>query len=170
MMVLDSKNINVLVVDDDEINRQMATMILTKKLPYKVLTADNGMRAIEIMAQYDINLVLLDIDMPVWDGFKTLEVIRSEKRWKKIPVMMLTAAADLATVVRANDFKVSDYVRKPFMPDELADRVAKVVWDNWNTQGIGEKTVAQPQEPRNISQYEGETPFVKGSYYSDLFN
>ena len=71
MMVLDSKNITVLMVDDDEINRQMAEMILTKKLPYKILTAESGMRGIELMHQFDVNLVLLDVDMPVWDGFKT---------------------------------------------------------------------------------------------------
>ena len=69
MMVLDSKNITVMMIDDDEINRQMAEMILTKKLPYRVITVESGMRGIELMYQYEVNLVLLDVTMPVWDGF-----------------------------------------------------------------------------------------------------
>ena len=137
MMVLDSKNITVLMVDDDEINRQMAEMILTKKLPYKILTAESGMRGIELMHQFDVNLVLLDVDMPVWDGFKTLSVIRADRKLKDTPVIMLTAAADLGSVVKATDYGVQDYIKKPFLPDELADRVAKVIWDNWQQKGVG---------------------------------
>lgn len=137
MMVLDSKNITVLMVDDDEINRQMAEMILTKKLPYKIITAESGMRCIELMHQYDVNLVLLDVTMPVWDGFKTLSVIRSDPKLRDTPVIMLTASADLGSVVKANDYGVQDYIKKPFLPDELADRVAKVIWDTWQQKGVG---------------------------------
>ncbi len=137
MMVLDSKNITVLMIDDDEINRQMAEMILTKKLPYKVITAESGMRGIELMYQHEVNLVLLDVSMPVWDGFKTLSVIRNDDRLKNIPVVMLTASADLGSVVKANEYGVQDYIKKPFLPDELADRVAKVIWDNWQQMGVG---------------------------------
>ncbi len=145
MMVLDSKHITVLMIDDDEINRQMAEMILTKKLPYKILTAESGMRGIELMHQFNVNLVLLDVDMPVWDGFKTLSVIRADKKLKDTPVIMLTAAADLGSVVKATDFGVQDYIKKPFLPDELADRVAKVIWDNWQQQGVGGRPNRNPE-------------------------
>lgn len=150
MMVLDSKNITVPMVDDDEINRQMAEMILTKKLPYKVITAESGMRCIELMHQFDVNLVLLDVDMPVWDGFKTLAAIRTDKKLKDTPVIMLTAAADLGSVVKANEYGIQDYIKKPFLPDELADRVAKVIWDNWQQQGVG----GRPRNPENRPIYE----------------
>ena len=130
-MVLDDKNITVLVVDDDEINRQMAQMILTKKLPYKIYTAQSGMKAVEIMHQLDINLVLLDVTMPIWDGFKTLEVMRGEKRLRDIPVILLTASADISTVVRAKEYGVKDYIKKPFLPEELVGRVAKAIWEEW---------------------------------------
>ena len=147
MMVLDSKNITVLMIDDDEINRQMAEMILTRKLPYKILTAESGMRGIELMHQYTVNLVLLDVTMPVWDGFKTLSVIRTDPKLKDTPVIMLTASADLGSVVKATEYGVQDYIKKPFLPDELADRVAKVIWDNWQQQGVGgrpKKDAAKP--------------------------
>ena len=125
-------------------------MILTKKLPYKIITAESGMRCVELMHQYQVNLVLLDVDMPVWDGFKTLAVIRTDPKLKDTPVIMLTAAADLGSVVKANEYGIQDYIKKPFLPDELADRVAKVIWDNWQQQGVG----GRPKDPSKRPIYE----------------
>ncbi len=130
-MILEDKNITVLVIDDDEINRQMAEMILKKNFTYQVLTAESGMSGYELMQHHTVHLVLLDVSMPVWDGIKTLQFIRSNEKLKNTPVIMLTAAADRETVVKASSYGVKDYLRKPFLPDELTARVAKVIWDNW---------------------------------------
>ena len=130
-MILEDKNITVLVIDDDEINRQMAEMILKKNFEYRILTAESGMRGYELMQNQTVHLVLLDVSMPVWDGLKTLQFIRSNEKLKNTPVIMLTAAADRETVVKASSYGVKDYLRKPFLPDELTARVAKAIWDNW---------------------------------------
>ncbi len=130
-MILEDKNITVLVIDDDEINRQMAEMILKKNFTYQVLTAESGMRGYELMQNQTVHLVLLDVSMPVWDGIKTLQFIRSNEKLKNTPVIMLTAAADRETVVKASSYGVKDYIRKPFLPEELTSRVAKVIWENW---------------------------------------
>ena len=73
-----------------------------------------------------------------------------KKKLKDTPVIMLTAAADLGSVVKANEYGVQDYIKKPFLPDELADRVAKVIWDNWQQQGVG----GRPRNPENRPIYE----------------
>ena len=130
-MILEDKNITVLVIDDDEINRQMAEMILKKNFEYRILTAESGMRGYELMQNQTVHLVLLDVSMPVWDGIKTLQFIRSNEKLKNTPVIMLTAAADRETVVKASSYGVKDYIRKPFLPEELTSRVAKVIWENW---------------------------------------
>ena len=130
-MILDDNNITVLVIDDDEINRQIAEMVLKKNFSYRVLTADSGMSGYELMQHHTVHLVLLDVSMPGWDGMKTLQFIRSNEKLKNTPVIMLTAAADRETVVKASSYGVKDYLRKPFLPDELTARVAKVIWDNW---------------------------------------
>ena len=130
-MILEDKNITVLVIDDDEINRQIAEMVLKKNFSYRVLTADSGMSGYELMQHHTVHLVLLDVSMPGWDGMKTLQFIRSNEKLKNTPVIMLTAAADRETVVKASSYGVKDYLRKPFLPDELTARVAKVIWDNW---------------------------------------
>ena len=130
-MILDDNNITVLVIDDDEINRQIAEMVLKKNFSYRVLTADSGMSGYELMQHHTVHLVLLDVSMPGWDGMKTLQFIRSNEKLKNTPVIMLTAAADRETVVKASSYGVKDYLRKPVLPDELTARVAKVIWDNW---------------------------------------
>ena len=130
-MILEDKSITVLIIDDDEINRQMAEMILKKNFTYQVLTAESGMSGYELMQHHTVHLVLLDVSMPVWDGIKTLQFIRSNEKLKNTPVIMLTAAADRETVVKASSYGVKDYLRKPFLPDELTARVAKAIWENW---------------------------------------
>lgn len=130
-MAMYTKNYTVLIVDDDEINRQMAETILTRKLPYTILTAQSGMQAVEMLHQHEAHLILLDVSMPVWDGFKTLEVIRKDEKLRHIPVIMLTASADRTSIVKASEHGVVDYIKKPFLPDELVSRVARAIWDNW---------------------------------------
>lgn len=115
----------ILVIDDDEINLQMAKMILEKKLPCRVITCDNGIQGIEIMKRQYIRLVLLDIVMPFFDGIQTLEKIRQDPQLKNMPVIMLTASTSKQHIAKAILHGVKDYVKKPFMPDELVERVAK---------------------------------------------
>ncbi len=135
-MVRNAKKYTVLIIDDDEINRQMADTILTRKLPYEILLAQSGMQGVEMLHQHDVNLILLDVTMPVWDGFKTLSVIRKDEKLRHIPVILLTASADRTTVVKASEHGVVDYIKKPFLPDDLVSRVAKAIWENWEQSGI----------------------------------
>ena len=114
----------ILVIDDDEINLQMAKMILEKKLPCRVITCDNGVQGIEIMKRQYIRLVLLDIVMPFFDGIQTLEKIREDPKLKNMPVIMLTASVDKKHIAKAIQLGIKDYVKKPFMPDELVTRVS----------------------------------------------
>lgn len=117
----------IMVVDDDDMNLQMAEFILKKELSAEVITANSGYRCIELLQQRMIpDLILLDIQMPRLDGIKTLEMIRARAEWKDIPVIFLTASADKNTVIRAGKLKVADYIKKPFMPNDLAERVSKV--------------------------------------------
>lgn len=117
----------VLVIDDDEINLLLAKTILEKKLPCEVITIDNGFEGLDILERQPVSVLLLDIDMPYMDGFETLEHIRERKSLKDLPVIMLTAAADKDTVIKAAKHGVESYVKKPFLPDELIARVAKFI-------------------------------------------
>ena len=121
------KKRTILVVDDDDMNLQMAEFILKKEMDVEVL-AESGYKCIALLQKkMAVDLILLDIQMPRMDGIKTLETIRSHGEWKDIPVIFLTASADRHTVVKASQLKVDDYIKKPFTPADLVERVNKVL-------------------------------------------
>ena len=115
----------ILIIDDDEMNLQIAKMILERKLECEVLVADNGVDGLEILKSQSVNLVLLDIMMPEFDGIETLQEIRADEEIKDVPVMMLTASGDLDNIHKVGALGVKDYIKKPFMPADLIGRVEK---------------------------------------------
>ena len=115
----------ILVIDDDEMNLQIAKMILERKLSCEVICAASGVDGLEILRNERVNLVLLDILMPEMDGMETLSEIRADERIKKVPVMMLTATVEKDLIQRAMALDVTDYIKKPFMPADLIKRVEK---------------------------------------------
>ena len=118
----------IMVVDDDDMNLQMAEFILKKEMEVEIVLADSGYKCLELLQKKQaVDLILLDIQMPRMDGIKTLETIRSHPEWKGIPVIFLTAAADKNTVIRAGKLGVDGYIKKPFTPADLVERVNKVL-------------------------------------------
>ena len=128
--------ITVLIIDDDDFTRQTAKSILEENLQYEVLTASSGMDGVDKLFQNTVHLILLDVAMPGWDGFKTLSVIRDNALLRNIPVIMLTAAADRDSIIKASQLGVEDYIRKPFVPEDLVSRVSKVIWEHWQEESL----------------------------------
>ena len=115
----------IMVVDDDEMNLKMAEFVLKKEIDAEIVTAPGGYQCIEILQQdCEFDLILLDIQMPRLDGIKTLEMIRKREDWKDLPVIFLTASADKETVIKAGKLGVEGYIKKPFMPKDLVERVS----------------------------------------------
>ena len=135
-MTSGKKGITVLIIDDDDFVREMAKTILKEQLQYEVLEAPSGMDGVDVLIKNKVHLILLDVTMPGWDGFKTLSVIREHVVLKKIPIIMLTASAERESVIKASQYGIADYIRKPFVPEELVSRVSKVVWENWQEESI----------------------------------
>ncbi len=140
----------ILVVDDDEMNLNIARMILERKLPCKVLTVDNGIDALEVLRAERVSLVLLDIMMPEFDGMETLAEIRADELIKDVPVMMLTATGEKDLIQRALSLGVRDYIKKPFLPADLITRVSKKLAEDKSEEvlllGDDERTLQAMQE------------------------
>ena len=118
----------ILVVDDDDMNLKMAEFILKKDMKdLKVLLADSGLKAIDTLQREKVDLVLLDFQMPVMNGLKTLEMIRKREDMKDVAVIFLSASSDRDTVIKAGMMGVADYIKKPFMPQDLLDRVSQAL-------------------------------------------
>ena len=118
----------VLVVDDDEMNLKVARFILEQN-GYAVITASSGMECLSILKNIFVDLILLDVEMPIMNGIKTLEYIREHKEYDNIPVMFLTADANEDTVIKAGMLSVAGYVKKPYMPQDLLERVGRIIGD-----------------------------------------
>ncbi|GFI61811.1 response regulator SaeR [Clostridiales bacterium] len=110
----------ILVVDDDDMNLMRTKIILGKD--YKVFFASSGAEALNILKHEQMDLVLLDIEMPKMDGFETFE--RMKEFAAETPVIFLTASGQEDDVVNAIRLGAVNYLKKPFPPQELINRVA----------------------------------------------
>lgn len=102
----------ILVVDDQEINRDILVRRLSKK-GFDMIEADSGQKALDLIANESIDLVLLDVRMPNMDGNEVLEKIRINHSSADLPVIMVTAESDSITMIKSLGLGANDYVTKP---------------------------------------------------------
>lgn len=120
MMKTDSSLGTILLVDDIEENIRTVLGILDE---YDIIPCTSGKEALEILAEENIDLILLDIMMPEMNGFQVCEKIRTTPKWQEIPIIFLTARQDEDSIEKAYDLGGHDYITKPFLPRELKARV-----------------------------------------------
>ena len=109
----------VLVVDDDARNIFALTSLLENH-DMEVISATNGRQAIDLVQRTpDISMVLMDIMMPDMDGYETMREIRSEARFRTLPILALTAKAMKGDREKCLDAGASDYIAKPVNTDQL---------------------------------------------------
>ena len=131
----------ILAVDD------AATILLritdTLEKYYEVITVNSGVRALRYLERVKPDLILLDIRMTPKNGLETLREIRDMKDRADIPVIMLTAMEDKDSVMEGITLGISDYILKPFAPDDLLSRIRRVLED-------GERQYAQAQDGTEV--------------------
>jgi len=113
---------SILVVDDNEMNRDLLLRRLSNA-EFQLSSAMDGEEALAMLRKHPFDLVLLDIMMPVLDGFETLKVIQNDAVLRRVPVIMITALDDVDSAVRCIELGAVDYVTKPFNPTLLRARV-----------------------------------------------
>lgn len=113
-------SVKILVVDDDERMRKLIKDFLSVK-GYSVVEASDGQQAVEIFLEdKNIDLIILDVMMPVMDGYEALKTIR---QYSKVPVIMLTARTEERDELKGFELGVDEYIGKPFSPKILVARV-----------------------------------------------
>ena len=119
------KNKSVLIVDDDERNRYALSSYLDM-LEMNVFTANDGESALTFLRSgNDIDIILLDIMMPIMDGYEMLRVLRSDKALKDIPVIAVTARAMKDDEMKCLEAGASDYIPKPIDLKSLLSKMIK---------------------------------------------
>lgn len=115
-------NIKILIVDDDDNICQLLTLYLAKE-GYVTQSCHNGKEAIELIKANKFDLILLDVMMPVMDGYETLTEVR---KFSSIPIIMVSAKGEPMDKISGLDFGADDYVTKPFEPQELISRIKAI--------------------------------------------
>ena len=112
----------ILVVDDNEANRDLLSRRL-RRGGHRVEVAEDGVRALELLAAAPFDLVMLDIMMPGMNGYEVLARLKADPALCHVPVIMITAVDDEASIVRCIEMGAEDYMPKPFNPALLRARV-----------------------------------------------
>lgn len=117
-----SKRPTILIVDDEPFNVDYLEQEL-EDLDYATVSAANGQQALDQVAAHAPDMILLDIMMPVLDGFQVLARLKADARWRDIPVVVISAMTDLESVVRGIKLGADDYLPKPFNEVLLQARI-----------------------------------------------
>ncbi len=118
-------NPTILLVDDTETNIDILVELLSDK--YDILVTLDGQGALDILNEDTVDLILLDIMMPVMNGYEVCRKLKANEKTKNIPVIFITAKTDEDSIEKAYDEGGIDYVTKPFRPRELLARVKTVI-------------------------------------------
>jgi len=133
----DLSKVNILLVEDNAMNQYVAKQFF-KKWNNNVLVANNGSEAIEFLKQHDnIDIVLMDLQMPEMSGFQAAEIIRADRGKIKntsIPIIALSADAFMETKRKVLEAGMNDFVTKPFKPEELYHKIIKYTRPEATTQ------------------------------------
>ena len=117
----------ILIVEDNEINREILMALLEDD--YNLLTAENGLEGMNILQEQgrSISAVLLDIEMPVWNGYDFLEHKRENADFADIPVIVTTANTTIDSEIKALKLGATDFVVKPYNGEAVKNRLANIV-------------------------------------------
>lgn len=143
-------NNKVLIVDDDENIVELIRLYLEKE-GFSTITANNGLRAVELFKSETPSIVVLDVMMPEMDGW---QVCREIRRVSNIPIIMLTAKGETFDKVLGLELGADDYMVKPFETKELVARVKAVLRRSEAKETSTEKEIVFPGLMINLSNYE----------------
>jgi len=121
--IMENTRKKIMLVDDDQASRQQGRALL--KDSYEVYPLPSAHKLFEVLEVFIPDLILLDIRMPVVDGFKTLERLKSDEHYADIPVIFLTASNDKDSVIKGGGLGAVGFITKPFSADDLYDHIEK---------------------------------------------
>jgi two-component system cell cycle response regulator len=116
----------VMIVDDNQQNVELLQAFL-ESLPVKIVTAGDGVEALEKVSEHNPDLILLDIMMPRMSGFQVCRRLKSDPKTRDIQILMVTALNELGDIEQASECGTDDFVSKPVNKFELLTRVKSLL-------------------------------------------
>ncbi len=124
---------SILVVDDNEMNRDLLTRRLERQ-GYQVTTAVDGQQALDILSRKEFNLILLDIMLPIINGYQVLEQMKADQSSSHIPVIITTALDEADEKAKCIELGADDYLTKPFNQVTLKSRISDCLTRHYSAQ------------------------------------
>ncbi len=146
-MIRDNQAIKILIVDDTPANISLLAEMLEQK-GYQILAASDGERAIKIASYIIPDLILLDIMMPVMNGYETCRILKSQEQTRNIPVVFISAKADIEDILMGFSVGGADYINKPFHEEEVYARINSLI----NVQQLNKRLSSSESELKSLLQ------------------
>jgi len=116
------KDLTILIIDDSYTNIALLKGILEAE-GYKIIIARSGKEALDVLEKQTLDLVLLDLMMPVIDGYTVLDKMRKNEKTKDLPVIVVSAKTDKESIAKAQGFNIYEYFTKPIDIQEFVDKI-----------------------------------------------
>ncbi len=122
-------SINVLIVDDSTTIRMMIKKILSISLPNidSIIEASDGIEALARLADHNIDIMMVDINMPKMDGVKLISRIKSSPKYADIPVIVISTEGSEERINELKNLGIKDFIRKPFKPEKLREVISGIL-------------------------------------------
>jgi two-component system chemotaxis response regulator CheY len=114
-----------LTVDDSKTIREMVSFTL-KNAGYQILEAEDGVKAVEVIASNNVDVVITDLNMPNMNGIELIKAIRANPKYVSVPVLMLTTEGDANKKVEGKNAGATGWIVKPFQPEKLVEVIKRV--------------------------------------------
>ena len=116
----------ILIAEDDRDIRELIAISL-RYAGYEVVSAADGQQAVDLTIEEKPDLIMLDVRMPRLTGFQALEQIKDQPEFEDVPVVILSAKGQENEIQSGLDLGASQYILKPFAPDELIEKIGQIV-------------------------------------------
>ena len=151
----------LLIVDDTETNVDILVELLSDL--YEIVVALDGERALKILDEQAVDLILLDIMMPEMDGYEVCKRVKQNEKTHDIPIIFITAKTDEASIEKAYDVGGMDYISKPFKPKELFARIKTQL----HIRALIEELESSKCELKRLSETDPMTNLYNRRYFND---
>lgn len=121
---MQEQDVNILVVDDEEDFRDIFSEII-KGLGYQAFTAKDGIAALKLLEKKEVDIAIIDFQMPVMNGMELLKAIK--KNWPNIEVLFITGFGTVSSAVEAMKLGAYDYITKPLNLEEVENLIKRIV-------------------------------------------
>lgn len=152
----------ILVIDDSPTVRRLIELILNDE-GYRVLTAEDGEQGVRVARTKNPSLILVDFLMPKMNGYEFCKTIRSDHRFKEIPIILITAKGEDVGHTFEEKFGIIEYFHKPFEPDELAQRVNELMRKT-SSEDTADEIVLEEADEEIVLEEADEEMFLRTSH------